>query len=136
MPEAAGSHRCAGAAAAGDEIFTPGLVGGDPANRELSRSGVETATLGSSIADLLQRWSNPAVQPAQRLPDLATLGCGNTVGLVPKAITQDLLAVARPLRQVRLTLSCRLLFHPCINPCILFMYQFPCILPFNQQQTL
>jgi hypothetical protein len=71
---------------------------GMPAS-EHTEGGDHTA---GSVMHLLRQWSNPAVAAAQRLPDLATLASGNLVGLVPKAVTLEDLAAARPLRQVSL----------------------------------
>ena len=56
---------------------------------------------GESVAKLLREWVNPACTSGQRqVPDLASLACGNLLGLVPAAITKESLDTARPLRQV------------------------------------
>ena len=59
------------------------------------------ARSGKSVAELLREWVNPACVSGQRqVPDLASLACGNLLGLVPAAITKESLDTARPLRQV------------------------------------
>ena len=60
-----------------------------------------------ALAELLRGWTNPAPAPQHPVPDLAALACGNTLGLVPRALSRDLLDSARPLQQV----------PNCLRPC-------------------
>lgn len=59
----------------------------------------------AALAKLLRGWTNPVPAPQRPVPDLAALACGNTLGLVPRAVTRDLLDVARPLQQVHRSLA-------------------------------
>ncbi len=80
-------------------------AGGNAAGMEKKGAARGTAEAvarsGESVAKLLREWVNPACTSGQRqVPDLASLACGNLLGLVPAAITKESLDTARPLRQV------------------------------------
>lgn len=113
-----------------DSSAVEGRLAPDLATREGNATGLDekaavgstgeaVASSGESVAELLREWVNPACTSGQwQAPDLASLACGNLLGLVPTAFTKESLDAARPLRQV-CSSTILLVFKHALHYCVI-----------------